>query len=229
MPISDITRDNQRRYSKAPERVIDPDKTYIATLKTDHGDIVIELAAKDAPNTVNNFVYLASVGYYDGLNFHRVISQLHDPGRLPPRHRHRRPRLPVRRRVQPRSGATTAPACSRWRTPAPAPTAASSSSPTPPSPTSTTATPSSARSRPARTSSTPSARATRSSASTSKRSSAARRAGSRSRGPPVSSRDLRVATPVRDCRTSRRAKPRRVRGDLAVACASTPADPAHEP
>jgi peptidyl-prolyl cis-trans isomerase B (cyclophilin B) len=73
MPISDIQRTGQRQFQRAPERVIDPDKTYIATLKTDRGDIVIELAAKDAPNTVNNFVYLSCVGYYDGLNFHRVI------------------------------------------------------------------------------------------------------------------------------------------------------------
>src|SRR5688500_10910722 len=43
-------------------------------MKTDHGDITIELAAKDAPDTVNNFVYLALSGYYDGLNFHRVIT-----------------------------------------------------------------------------------------------------------------------------------------------------------
>jgi peptidyl-prolyl cis-trans isomerase B (cyclophilin B) len=74
MPISDIQRTGEHRYRSAPERVIDPSKTYIATLNTDHGDIVIELAAKDAPNTVNNFVYLSCAGFYDGLNFHRVIT-----------------------------------------------------------------------------------------------------------------------------------------------------------
>jgi peptidyl-prolyl cis-trans isomerase B (cyclophilin B) len=73
MAISDIERSGQRRFSAPPERVIDPDKKYVAKLQTDRGDITIELAAKDAPNTVNNFVYLSSVGYYDGLNFHRVI------------------------------------------------------------------------------------------------------------------------------------------------------------
>lgn len=72
--IADLKRTSQRRFSAPPERVIDPDKKYTATLKTEHGDIVIELAAKEAPNTVNNFVYLSSVGYYDGLNFHRVIT-----------------------------------------------------------------------------------------------------------------------------------------------------------
>src|SRR5688572_16143307 len=75
MAISDLQRSGQRQFRSAPERVIDPEKTYVATLNTDHGDIVIELAAKDAPNTVNNFVYLASVGFYDGLNFHRVITE----------------------------------------------------------------------------------------------------------------------------------------------------------
>ena len=72
--ISDLQRTGQRQFSSPPERVIDPNKSYTATIQTDKGDIVIELAAKDAPNTVNNFVYLASVGYYDGLTFHRVIS-----------------------------------------------------------------------------------------------------------------------------------------------------------
>ena len=71
--IADLKRTGQRKFNSKPEKVIDPNKTYIATLSTDHGDIVIELAAKDAPETVNNFVYLSSVGYYDGLNFHRVI------------------------------------------------------------------------------------------------------------------------------------------------------------
>jgi peptidyl-prolyl cis-trans isomerase B (cyclophilin B) len=72
--ITDLQRTGQREFRTAPERVIDPDKSYVATLKTDHGDVVIELAAKDAPETVNNFVYLSCVGFYDGLNFHRVIT-----------------------------------------------------------------------------------------------------------------------------------------------------------
>ncbi len=72
--IADLQRTGQRSFKSPPETVIDPNKTYVATINTDHGDIVIELAAKDAPVTVNNFVYLSSVGYYDGLNFHRVIT-----------------------------------------------------------------------------------------------------------------------------------------------------------
>ena len=61
-------------YSAAPAMQIDPDNTYTATISTDKGDIVIDLDAKNAPQTVNNFVALARDGYYDGLTFHRVIS-----------------------------------------------------------------------------------------------------------------------------------------------------------
>ena len=52
---------------------IDPAKSYTATVNTDLGDIVIELFADKAPNTVNNFVFLARDGFYDGVSFHRVI------------------------------------------------------------------------------------------------------------------------------------------------------------
>ena len=71
--FSDIQRTGNRQFRSQPERHIDPEKTYIATIQTDRGDIVIELAAKDAPDTVNNFVFLSQTGFYDGLNFHRVI------------------------------------------------------------------------------------------------------------------------------------------------------------
>jgi cyclophilin family peptidyl-prolyl cis-trans isomerase len=57
----------------APETVIDPEKTYLATIQTDKGNIVLELFAKDTPITTNNFVFLACKGYYDGVTFHRVI------------------------------------------------------------------------------------------------------------------------------------------------------------
>ena len=53
--------------------VIDPAQRYTATISTDKGDIVIELFADKAPRTVNNFVFLAREGYYDGVTFHRVI------------------------------------------------------------------------------------------------------------------------------------------------------------
>jgi peptidyl-prolyl cis-trans isomerase B (cyclophilin B) len=52
---------------------IDPAKKYSATLETSGGTIVVDLFAKDAPTTVNNFVFLARDGFYDGTVFHRVI------------------------------------------------------------------------------------------------------------------------------------------------------------
>jgi cyclophilin family peptidyl-prolyl cis-trans isomerase len=53
---------------------IDPAKQYFATIKTDKGDIRIQLYADKAPNTVNNFVFLARQHYYDNTTFHRVIA-----------------------------------------------------------------------------------------------------------------------------------------------------------
>ena len=60
-------------YSEPPPMVIDPAKHYTATIKTDKGDIVLELTADKATNTVNNFVFLAREGFYDEVVFHRVI------------------------------------------------------------------------------------------------------------------------------------------------------------
>ena len=60
-------------YSAAPEMTIDPAKFYYATLKTDKGDIKVQLFADRAPETVNNFVYLANEGFYNDTTFHRVI------------------------------------------------------------------------------------------------------------------------------------------------------------
>ena len=53
--------------------VIDTSKQYIATIETEKGNLVLELFAKDVPITVNNFVFLAREGFYDGSTFHRVI------------------------------------------------------------------------------------------------------------------------------------------------------------
>jgi len=63
-----------KQYSKYPDMVIDPKKAYRATIKTNKGDIHLDLFAKDTPKTVNNFVFLARDKFYDGLTFHRVIS-----------------------------------------------------------------------------------------------------------------------------------------------------------
>lgn len=62
----------EKSFSAAPPRIIDTSKTYVATIKTDHGDIVLELFS-DVPITTNNFVFLSCKGYYDGLTFHRVL------------------------------------------------------------------------------------------------------------------------------------------------------------
>ena len=63
----------QKQWSKAPEMVVDPSKRYSATLHTNKGDIVIDFLMSDAPKTVNNFVFLAREGFYDGSPFHRII------------------------------------------------------------------------------------------------------------------------------------------------------------
>lgn len=60
-------------YKSPPEMQIDQSKQYVATIHTAKGNIVVELYADKAPNTVNNFVFLANQGYYDGTTFHRVI------------------------------------------------------------------------------------------------------------------------------------------------------------
>jgi cyclophilin family peptidyl-prolyl cis-trans isomerase len=52
---------------------IDPAKHYTATIDTSLGTLKADLYASDAPNTVNNFVFLARQGFYDGVTFHRVI------------------------------------------------------------------------------------------------------------------------------------------------------------
>jgi len=61
----------EKSFSAAPPRIIDTNKTYIATIKTAKGDIVVDLYS-DTPITANNFVFLACKGFYDGLTFHRV-------------------------------------------------------------------------------------------------------------------------------------------------------------
>ena len=62
---------------------IDPAKTYRATISTSQGEIVLDLDPSQAPKTVNNFVFLAQDGYYDGLLFHRVIADFMVQGGCP--------------------------------------------------------------------------------------------------------------------------------------------------
>jgi len=61
------------QWNSPPKMTIDTNKKYTATIKTEKGDLVLELFAKDVPVTVNNFVFLARQGFYDGCTFHRVL------------------------------------------------------------------------------------------------------------------------------------------------------------
>ncbi len=68
-----LTLLEDRQFTQCPPMTIDPTKQYIATLHTDKGDIVIELAADKAPLAVNSFVFLARNGWFDNITFHRVV------------------------------------------------------------------------------------------------------------------------------------------------------------
>jgi peptidyl-prolyl cis-trans isomerase B (cyclophilin B) len=63
-----------KQYPQPPKMAIDPNKKYSVTIDTSKGPIACELFAKDAPITVNNFVFLANEKFYDGTKFHRVIA-----------------------------------------------------------------------------------------------------------------------------------------------------------
>jgi len=65
--------DKKKSYDEPPKMQIDVNKKYTATLDTDKGKIVLELFPKEAPKSVNNFVFLAKEGFYDNDLFHRVI------------------------------------------------------------------------------------------------------------------------------------------------------------
>ncbi len=62
-----------KQYDKAPEMKIDPRKKYQAVFHTERGDMTVDLFADRAPITVNNFVFLARDGFFNGTTFHRVI------------------------------------------------------------------------------------------------------------------------------------------------------------
>jgi cyclophilin family peptidyl-prolyl cis-trans isomerase len=63
----------QQQWKEAPAMVVDPEKTYSATLETSAGNVEVEFFPRDAPVTVNNFVCLGKAGYFDGTPFHRII------------------------------------------------------------------------------------------------------------------------------------------------------------
>jgi len=77
-PVEEVTpivtpAKQSKSWSQPPAMTIDPAKKYEALLKTVKGDVRIELYADKAPKTVNNFVFLARQGFYNGVTFHRVI------------------------------------------------------------------------------------------------------------------------------------------------------------
>ena len=63
-----------KQYNSQPAMQVDANKNYVAHFKTSKGDFDIQLFAKEAPITVNNFVFLARDNFYDGLTFHRVLA-----------------------------------------------------------------------------------------------------------------------------------------------------------
>ena len=68
------TQPARKEYTAPPAMKIDIAKKYTAIFQTSKGKIVCDLFAKDAPVTVNNFVFLAGEGFYNGTIFHRVIA-----------------------------------------------------------------------------------------------------------------------------------------------------------
>jgi cyclophilin family peptidyl-prolyl cis-trans isomerase len=62
-----------RSWRRPPDIAVDPSKRYAAVFETSHGRIEADLFVEHAPATVNNFVFLARQGFYDGVTFHRVI------------------------------------------------------------------------------------------------------------------------------------------------------------
>jgi len=65
---------SEKQWDQPPEMQIDPNKNYKVVIETGKGNIELELYPQQAPKTVNNFVFLAQKGFYDGVTFHRVIS-----------------------------------------------------------------------------------------------------------------------------------------------------------
>ena len=77
--LNDITQLiilGERQFSTCPPITVDTRKQYLATLKTEKGDVVLQLFPDKAPVTVNSFIFLARNGWYDNITFHRVIPDL---------------------------------------------------------------------------------------------------------------------------------------------------------
>lgn len=72
-PLPDAAPTSEKTFPSAPPACVDPTATYRAVVTTTEGEFTIELDQKRAPETTNNFVFLARKGFYNGLTFHRVI------------------------------------------------------------------------------------------------------------------------------------------------------------
>ncbi len=72
-PKDDGSSVHEGGFPAAPGLCIDPTKVYVATVTTNKGEFTMELDPGIAPNTVNNFVYLANYHYFDGTKCHRII------------------------------------------------------------------------------------------------------------------------------------------------------------
>ncbi len=64
----------EKQYDAPPALSIETDRSYKVTIETSKGAVELELFPQHAPKTVNNFIFLARDGFYDGVSFHRVIS-----------------------------------------------------------------------------------------------------------------------------------------------------------
>ena len=73
LPTRTTMSSTKKTYTSPPPMIIDTSKQYTAVIEINKGKLVLELFAKDVPKTVNNFVFLARDGFYDGVTFHRVI------------------------------------------------------------------------------------------------------------------------------------------------------------
>jgi cyclophilin family peptidyl-prolyl cis-trans isomerase len=82
-PEPDGSSPQTRKFSAPMPMCIDPEKSYQAEIRTNHGTLTAYLHASNAPQTVNNFVSLARYHYYDGLVFHRIIRDFMIQGGCP--------------------------------------------------------------------------------------------------------------------------------------------------
>ena len=72
-PPAEGTQERTTSFESAPPMCLTPGVDYTAVITTYAGTVTVDLLEDKAPETVNNFVFLARNHYYDGITFHRVI------------------------------------------------------------------------------------------------------------------------------------------------------------